>query len=101
MSDKNLQRAIECVSDIEQPARDRRTLPARRHHITQKAKIAGQRTLSKTSLIRRSRNNPPCELSTNMVGGTIILCWAMPSGWPATTRNAFSGLQGWTCKPNR
>ena len=45
MSDKSLQRVTECVSDIGQPARDRRALPARRHHITQKVKIAGQRTL--------------------------------------------------------
>ena len=44
MSDKNLQRVTECVSDIGQ-APSRRLLPARRHHVTQKVKIAGQRTL--------------------------------------------------------
>jgi len=45
MSDKELQRVTKCMSDIGQPANDRRALPARRHHITQKVKIAGQRTL--------------------------------------------------------
>jgi ribonucleoside-diphosphate reductase alpha chain len=45
MSDKDLQRVTECVSDIGQPANDRRALPPRRNHITQKVKIAGKRTL--------------------------------------------------------
>lgn len=45
MSDKDLQGVTECVSDIGQPALRRRALPARRQHITQKVKIAGQRTL--------------------------------------------------------
>ena len=45
MSDKDLQRVTKCVSDIGRPAHDRRALPARRNHITQKVKIAGQRTL--------------------------------------------------------
>jgi ribonucleoside-diphosphate reductase alpha chain len=44
MSDKDLQRVTECVSDIGQ-ASARRSLPARRNHITQKVRIAGQRTL--------------------------------------------------------
>ena len=44
MSDKDLQRVTECVSDIGQ-ASARRSLPPRRTHITQKVKIAGQRTL--------------------------------------------------------
>ena len=44
MSDKDLQRVTECVSDIGQVA-SRRFLPARRHHVTQKVKIAAQRTL--------------------------------------------------------
>ena len=44
MSDKDLQRVTECVSDIGQ-ATSRRSLPARRHHITQKVRIAGQRSL--------------------------------------------------------
>jgi hypothetical protein len=44
MADKDLQRVTECVSDIGQAA-SRRSLPARRSHITQKVKIAGQRTL--------------------------------------------------------
>lgn len=44
MSDKDLQRVTKCVSDIGQPA-SRRSLPARRHHVTQKVRIAGQRTL--------------------------------------------------------
>ena len=44
MSDKDLQRDTECVSDIGQ-ATSRRSLPARRHHITQKVRIAGQRSL--------------------------------------------------------
>ena len=44
MSDKDLQRDTECVSDIGQ-ASARPPLPAHRHHITQKVKIAGQRTL--------------------------------------------------------
>lgn len=44
MSDKDLQRVTESVSDIGQ-AVSRRALPARRNHITQKVQIAGQRTL--------------------------------------------------------
>lgn len=44
MSDKDLQRVTKCVSDIGQ-AISRRSLPARRNHITQKVKIAGKRTL--------------------------------------------------------
>jgi ribonucleoside-diphosphate reductase alpha chain len=44
MSDKELQRVTECVSDIGQVV-SRRALPARRNHVTQKVKIAGQRTL--------------------------------------------------------
>ena len=44
MSDKDLQRVTECVSDIGH-ASARRPLPARRHHITQKMKIARQRRL--------------------------------------------------------
>ena len=44
MSNKELQRVTEYVSDIGQ-ASSRRSLPARRYHITQKVKIAGQRTL--------------------------------------------------------
>ena len=44
MSDKDLQRVTECVSDIGQ-AVSRRALPSRRNHITQKVKVAGQRTL--------------------------------------------------------
>ncbi len=44
MSEKDLQRVTECVSDIGH-AVSRRSLPARRNHITQKIKIAGQRTL--------------------------------------------------------
>ena len=43
MSNKDLQRVTKCVSDIGQAA-VRRSLPARRLHITQKVKIAGQRT---------------------------------------------------------
>ena len=44
MSDKDLQRVTRCVSDIGQ-ASVRHSLPPRRNHITQKIKIAGQRTL--------------------------------------------------------
>ena len=44
MSNKDLQRVTECVSYIGQEP-SRRTLPPRRHHITQKLKIADQRTL--------------------------------------------------------
>ena len=44
MSDKDLQRVTESVSYIGQ-AISRRSLPGRRNHITQKVKIAGQRTL--------------------------------------------------------
>ena len=44
MSDKDLQRVTECVSYIGQHSA-RRSLPARRNHITQKVRIAGQRTL--------------------------------------------------------
>jgi hypothetical protein len=45
MSDKDLQRVTECMSDIGQAVSRRRTLPARRQYITQKIKITGQRTL--------------------------------------------------------
>jgi hypothetical protein len=45
MSRKDLQRVTECVSDIGQPPIDCRALPARRHHVMQKVKIAGQRML--------------------------------------------------------
>ena len=45
MSDMDLQRVTECVSDIGHATSLRRLLPARRHHVTQKFKIAGQRTL--------------------------------------------------------
>jgi hypothetical protein len=45
MSDKDLQRVTESVSDIGQ-ASVRRSLPARRNHITQKVNVAGQGTLS-------------------------------------------------------
>jgi hypothetical protein len=44
MSNKDLQRVTECVSDIGQ-ATSRRSLPACRHHIAQKVWIAGQRSL--------------------------------------------------------
>ena len=44
MSDKDLQRVTECVSEIGQ-ASARRSIPTRRNHITQKVKIAGQRAL--------------------------------------------------------
>ena len=44
MSDKDLQQLTECVSDIGQ-APSRRSLPPRRNHITQKVRIAEQRTL--------------------------------------------------------
>ena len=45
MSDKDLQHVTESVSDIGQAGSGRRALPARRNHITQKVRIAGQRTL--------------------------------------------------------
>lgn len=44
MSSKDLQRVTESVSYIGQ-APSRRSLPARRRHVTQKVRIAGQRTL--------------------------------------------------------
>ena len=44
MSNKDLQRVTECVSYIGQDV-SRQLLPARRHNVTQKIKIAGQRTL--------------------------------------------------------
>lgn len=44
MSDKDLQRVTEYVSDIGQAA-SRRSLPPRRNHITQKVRIANLRTL--------------------------------------------------------
>ena len=45
MSDKSSQRLTECMSDIGQPSSQRRALPPRHHHLTQKVKIAGQRIL--------------------------------------------------------
>ena len=44
MSDKQLQRVTECVAYIGHAA-VRGALPARRHNITQKLRIAGQRPL--------------------------------------------------------
>jgi hypothetical protein len=44
MSDKDLQRVTESVSYVGKRSA-RRSLPTRRLHITQKVKIAGQRTL--------------------------------------------------------
>lgn len=45
MSNEELQRVAERVSDIGQASGPRRPLPARRHHLTQKVKLAGHRTL--------------------------------------------------------
>jgi hypothetical protein len=45
MSEKALQRLTTSVDDIVHGPSPRRALPARRHHITQKVRIAGQRTL--------------------------------------------------------
>jgi hypothetical protein len=45
MTDKHLQTLTASVSDIGQASVLRRSLPTRRHHITQKIKIAGQRAL--------------------------------------------------------
>ena len=45
MSDKDLQRVTASVSDIGQRVTSRRALAPRRNHLTQKVKIAGQRTL--------------------------------------------------------
>jgi hypothetical protein len=45
MTDKHLQRLTNCLADIGQAPAPRRLLPARRHHVTQKVRIAGQRTL--------------------------------------------------------
>jgi hypothetical protein len=45
MSDKDLQRLTNSVGDIDHGPSPRRALPPRRRHITQKFKIAGQRTL--------------------------------------------------------
>lgn len=53
MSDNNLQRVTTSVAYIGQ-ASMRRTLPARRNHITQKFRIAGQRTFY------ISVHNDPC-----------------------------------------
>ena len=45
MSNKDLQRVTESVSYIEQASMPRRSVPPRRNHITQKVRIAGERTL--------------------------------------------------------
>ena len=45
MSNKDLQRVTESVSYIGQASMPRRSLPSRRNHITQKMRIASQRTL--------------------------------------------------------
>ena len=45
MSERDLQRLTNSVDDIGHGQSPRRLLPPRRHHITQKVKIAGQRTL--------------------------------------------------------
>ena len=46
MSERDFQRLTNTVDDIDHGPPPRRVvLPARRHHVTQKVKIAGQRTL--------------------------------------------------------
>ena len=45
MSERDLQRVTNSVDDISHGQSPRRLLPPRHHHITQKFKIAGQRTL--------------------------------------------------------
>lgn len=63
MSDKHLQPVTECVSYIGQPPA-RRALPARRLHITQKVKIAGQRTL----YISVHEDQKPAEIFLRLKG---------------------------------
>jgi len=45
MAGKDLQRLATSVDYIDHGQNPRRSLPARRHHISQKVKVAGQRTL--------------------------------------------------------
>ena len=45
MSERDLQRLTNSVDDIDHGPIPRRALPSRRNHITQKIKVAGQRTL--------------------------------------------------------
>ena len=45
MSNEDLQGITECVSDIGHALSSRRPVASRRHHITQKVKVAGKRTL--------------------------------------------------------
>ena len=65
MSSEDFQRVTEDVSDIGQPANDRRALPARRNHITtQKVRIAGQRTL----YLSVHDNKQPAEIFLRLKG---------------------------------
>ena len=63
VSDKDLQRDTKCVSDIGQ-ASARRSLPARRNHITQKLKVAGQCTL----YLRVHDDEQPAEILLRVKG---------------------------------
>ena len=63
MSNKELQRVTESVSYIGHDSA-RRPLPSRRHHITQKVKIASQRTL----YISVHDDEPPAEIFPRVKG---------------------------------
>jgi hypothetical protein len=101
MSDKDLQRVTECVSDIGQPANDRRALPPRRNHITQKVKIAGKRTL----YISIHNDEQPAEVflrvkgpdcSSELIGlydvVARLMSLALRYGAPRLRRSAISSL---------
>ena len=63
MSNKDLQRVTESVSYIGQ-AISRRSLPARRHHVTLKVRVAGQRTL----YLSVHKDEHPAEISLRRKG---------------------------------
>jgi hypothetical protein len=76
MSDKDLQRVTECVSDIGQ-ATSRRSLPACRHHITQKVRIAGQRSL----YISVHHDEYLTEIFLRQIVGPLIKSQFLPLLW--------------------
>jgi hypothetical protein len=70
MSNKDLQRVTECVSDIGQVS-FRRSLPPRRQHITQKVRIAGGRTL----YISVHDDEHPAEIFLRIKGSDCSAEW--------------------------
>lgn len=73
MSNKDLQRATELLSDIGQASVHRRPLPAHRNHITQKVNFARQRTLC----ISVHNNARPSEVYLQVNGSACSSEWTV------------------------